>query len=140
MFPEFVAHNVNSIIDKGVLSLSRTKLEEPRSVKSIAGTSHKKKMGGRGGGIGEKTAKDVRFIVKVELWNREVDRLRGQNSIEGDHKGSKKAGAGNDMRQTFRTMGAEWARAKIGNIIRKSNSSAPGIGQRSDYKTTKNGG
>ena len=70
-------------------------------------------MGSRGGGNGEKTAKDVRFNVKVRLGDREVDRLRDQNSIKGNPKRSKKARAGNDMRQTLGTLGAEWARAKI---------------------------
>ena len=88
-------------------------MEVPGRVKSITGASHKNKMGSRDGGTGEKTAKDVRFNVKVKLRDREVDRLRDQNSIKGDSKGSKKAGAGNDMRQTLRTMGAEWAGAKI---------------------------
>ena len=57
-------------------------------MKSITGPSHTKEMGGRNGGIGEKTAKDVRFIIKVKLRNREVDRLRDQNTIEGDYQGS----------------------------------------------------
>ena len=82
-------------------------------MENITGPSHKEEMGGRSGGEGEKTAKDVRLIIKVKLRNREVDRLRDQDTIEGNSKGSKKAGAGNYVRQTFRAMGAEGAGAKI---------------------------
>ena len=70
-------------------------------------------MGSRGGGNGKKTAEDVRFNVKIGLWDSEVDRHRYQDSIEGGSEGGKKAGASNDMRQTFGTKGAEGTGAKI---------------------------
>ena len=78
-------------------------MKVPGRVKGITGASHKQKMGSRDGSTGEKTAKDVRFNVKVRLGDREVDRLRDQHSIKGNPKGSKKARAGNDMRQTLGT-------------------------------------
>ena len=97
-------------------------------------------MGGRSGGIGEKTTKDVRFVAKVELRDGEVNRLRDQNSVKGGSEGDKKARAGYNVRQTFRAERAEGAGAKIRNTIRKSNPSTPGVSQSSDNKTTKKRG
>jgi len=66
-------------------------------------------MSSRGGGTGEKTAKDVRFNDEVRLRDIEVDRLRDQDSIEGDSEGSKKAMAGHNMWQIFGAKRAEGA-------------------------------
>ena len=57
-------------------------------MKSVTGPRHEEEMGGRDRGIGEKAAKDVRFIIEVKLRDREVDRLRDQNTIKRDSKGS----------------------------------------------------
>ena len=66
-------------------------------------------MCSRGGGTGEKTAKDVRFNAEVRLRDIEVDRLRDQDTIEGNSEGSKKARAGDNMWQTLGAKGAEGA-------------------------------
>ena len=41
LFPEFVAHNFDSVVNKNVPSLGRGEMKVPGGVKGVASTSHK---------------------------------------------------------------------------------------------------
>ena len=85
---EFVAQNVNSIPDKGVPSSIRLEVEESGGVKRVTRASHQQEMCGRGGGLREKTAKNLRLIMKGNLRDKEIHRLRSEDAVKGVPKGS----------------------------------------------------
>ena len=82
-FSKFVAHNLGSVLNKVILSGQGLKVEESGSVEGVTRTRHQQKMRCRGGGLGEKTAQNLRLTMEGNLRDLKVHRLRFKDTIKG---------------------------------------------------------